>query len=238
MESDMRDWFYDEFQQIGVDYSKIENTDNYDEQMESFRDYDMEAKELVDKLGVVSKEAVAVDFGCGTGAFSIHAAKHFKKVYAVDISKEMLDIASSKAKKCNIENIEFVNSGFLNFSINEKVDLINTKWAFHHLPDFWKQAALLNMNNILKLNGALFLSDVVFKFDADYEKKIELLINKIGKDHSDNFASETKVHIRDEYSTFDWIIKGMLERAGFEIKKANIENVLQSEYFCRKIKSF
>ena len=27
-------------------------------------------------------------------------------------------------------------------------------------------------------------------------------------------------HVRKEYSTMDWIMQGMIERAGFEIEKA------------------
>ena len=34
-----------------------------------------------------------------------------------------------------------------------------------------------------------------------------------------SMADETVIHIRDEFSTWDWIMKGMLERAGFTIEK-------------------
>ena len=120
----------------------------------------------------------------------------------------------------------------------EKVDVVYSKWAFHHLPDYWKQAGLLNMNKMLKPDGILFLSDVVFKFDPDYDKNIEALLNKLSKDFSTDFVEETKIHIRDEYSTFDWILQGLIERAGFNIERSETEDSLLSEYFCRKIKSF
>lgn len=138
----------------------------------------------------------------------------------------------------NIDNIEFCNSGFLQFQPTEKVDIIYTKWAFHHLPDYWKQAGLLNMNKMLKPRGVLFISDLVFKFDPDYETNIDTFINEISKDFSKEFVDETKLHIRDEYSTFDWILQGLIERAGFNIENSSAEDSLASEYFCRKIKSF
>ncbi len=235
----MKDWIYNEFKHVGVDYSQKENAEIYDDQMESFRDYENEAKLIIDGCGFKNPEnSTVIDIGCGTGAFAIHAAKYFKKVYAVDVSKEMLHIAKSKAKVKGIENIEFCNSGFLQFQLNTEVDLVFSKWAFHHLPDYWKQAALLNINKMLKMDGVFFLTDLIFKFETDYVKKTDTMINELSKSFSEEFISEIKVHIKDEYSTFDWILRGLIERAGFCIEKINAVETLASEYFCRKVRSF
>jgi ubiquinone/menaquinone biosynthesis C-methylase UbiE len=235
----MKDWIYDEYRHVGVDYSQKTNATIYDDQMESFRDYENEARIFIEKLGASeAKSLTAVDIGCGTGAFSIHASKYLKKIYAVDVSEEMLKIAKYKAEINEISNIEFCHSGFLQFQPNEKADVVFSKWALHHLPDYWKQAALLNINKMLKPSGILFLSDVVFKFAPDFEKSTDILLDELSKDFSKDFVEETKVHIRDEYSTFDWILQGLIERAGFHIEKSNTEDCLASEYFCRKLKSF
>ena len=150
----------------------------------------------------------------------------------------MLNAASTKAKEKNIGNIEFHHSGFLPFQPKEKADIINTKWAFHHLPDYWKQAGLLNMNKMLKINGILFMSDVVFKSDPDYEANIDILISQLSQDFSKEFVNEVKIHIRDEYSTFDWVLQGLIERAGFNVEQVNTDDILESEYVCRKVQSF
>lgn len=235
----MKDWIYNELNHVGVDYSKKDNTGIYDEQMESFRDYEKEVEDFLSQLNVSNPQALTViDMGCGTGAFSIHAAKYLKKIYAVDVSQEMLNIASSKARELDIKNIEFCHSGFLQFKPDEEADIVFTKWAFHHLPDYWKQAGLLNMNKMLKSGGILFLSDLVYRFVPDYEANIDGLLNELSRQFTKDFVEETKIHIRDEYSTFDWILEGMIERAGFSIEKVNTDNRLASEYFCRKIKSF
>jgi ubiquinone/menaquinone biosynthesis C-methylase UbiE len=235
----MNDWIYDEFHHVGVDYSQKGNVHDYDHQMERFRDYDQEAKEFLEKLDVSHpQELTVVDLGCGTGAFALHAAQYFKHIYAVDVSQEMLHIVSSKAKNRHIENIEFCHSGFLRFHPTEPVDIIHTKWAFHHLPDYWKQAGLLNMNNMLKPGGILFLSDLVFTFDPDYKTTIETFLCELSQDFSNAFVEETKTHIREEYSTFDWILQGFIERAGFNIEHSYTDDRLASEYFCRKITSF
>ncbi|MCX9029578.1 MAG: class I SAM-dependent methyltransferase [Candidatus Methanoperedens sp.] len=39
-----------------------------------------------------------LEFGTGTGSFAIEAAKHCAKIFAVDISHQMLEFARRKAK--------------------------------------------------------------------------------------------------------------------------------------------
>ncbi len=235
----MKDWIYNEFNQVGVDYSKSDTANEYDREMESFRDYQQEVEAFIEKLDISNPdELTIVDIGCGTGAFSIHAAKYFKEIQAVDVSEEMIKVASTKADAKGIRNIVFHNSGFLQFQPKAQVDIINTKWAFYHLPDYWKQAGLLNMNKMLKLNGILFMSDVVFQFDLEYESNTDKLISRLSNDFSEEFVDEVKIHIRDEYSTFDWVLQGLIERAGFSIQHVSTDDVLESEYLCRKIRSF
>ncbi len=238
MNKKLKDWMYNEFNQVGVDYSENETVNEYDSEMESFRDYEQEVEAFLEKLNISDPgKLTVIDIGCGTGAFSIHAAKHFKQIHAVDVSKEMINAASAKAEAKNIKNIEFHNSGFLQFQPKMEADIINTKWAFHHLPDYWKQVGLLNMNKMLKLDGIMFMSDVVFKFDPDYEANTDTLIRQLSKDFSEDFINEVKIHIRDEYSTFDWVLQGLIERAGFSIEQMNTDDVLESEYVCRKVQS-
>lgn len=251
----MKDWIYNEFKHVGVDYSKSDYAGVYDDQMKSFRDYEAEAKEFIKKLGVANNEMLSgeslakpvvtnsetltvVDIGCGTGAFAIHAAKYLKKIYAVDVSDEMLKIAKSKAKMNAIKNIEFCQSGALQFRLAREVDVVFSKWAFHHLPDYWKQVALLNFNKLLKINGILLLADWVFRFDSDYEAYMESIFGNLSNHFDNDFVDEAKLHVKEEFSTFDWILRGMIERAGFFIEKMDAEDPLASEFLCRKIKSF
>lgn len=231
----MKDWFYNELNHVGVDYSQKETASIYDDQMESFRDYAKEAKLFIEKLNVDAPEEMSVvDIGCGTGAFAVHAAKYLKTVHAVDVSKEMLNIARAKAESFNIKNIEFHHSGFLQFQTDEEVDVVFSKWAFHHLPDYWKQAALLNINKMLKIGGLFLLTDFVFKFDSEFEENTDRLLCELSKKFDKDFIEETKMHIREEYSTFDWILHGLIERSGFVVERMDASDPLASEYFCRK----
>jgi ubiquinone/menaquinone biosynthesis C-methylase UbiE len=231
----MYDWMYDEFQHVGVDYAQQEHVDEYDPQMQDFRDYAQEAKDFLNTVQVTEPHMLTtIDLGCGTGAFALHAAQYFRHVHAVDVSPAMLRAASAKAQERQIENVTFHHSGFLRFQPPEPVDILHTKWAFHHLPDYWKQAALLNINSMLKPDGILFLSDLVFTFDPGYKATTEALIQKLSHELSDTFIEEVKIHIREEYSTFDWILQGLLERAGFTIEQYRTQDQLVYDYVCRK----
>ena len=54
---------------------------------------------LIRKLETLPKRIVAFDIGAGTGYFTVHLAKLFKKVYAVDVSLDMAKILASKGLK-------------------------------------------------------------------------------------------------------------------------------------------
>ena len=48
------------------------------------------------------------------------------------------------------------------------------------------------------------------------------------------YAGQAESHIRCEFSTFGWIMEGLLQRAGFEMEQADYSQRLAG-YFCRKI---
>lgn len=233
----MNKWLYNEFKHCGVDYSEAEEADKYDEQHQKFRDYKNEFRIMMDFLGLHDTgDKTIIDLGCGTGAIAIFAADSFKTVYAVDISDVMIEKVKKKIDK-NVHNLIFVNAGFLSYNHEgEPADLVVTKAAFHHLPDFWKQIALLRMNRMLKMGGLLYIHDIVFQFDPqEYESRINAWISRFEEVAGKEFRLEVETHIRDEYSTFDWILRGMLEKAGFAVEKSHSYDGFVTEYSCRKV---
>jgi putative AdoMet-dependent methyltransferase len=230
-------WKYNESKHCGVDYSSAEEVAVYDTRHQQFRNYEKEVYEFLTELSADDTHALTlIDLGCGTGAFSIHAADHFRKIYAVDISELMLKVAREKAEKKNIRNISFNNGGFLSYHHEfEPVDIVLSRFAFHHLPDFWKQTALLNINGMLKTNGLFYLYDVIFNFDPSrYEESINGWMMSFAEKVSPQFLREFETHIREEYSTYGWILEGMLERAGFTIEKKETPDNVHMMFRCRK----
>jgi ubiquinone/menaquinone biosynthesis C-methylase UbiE len=171
----MTNWIYNESKHCGVDYSDEKQADGYDEVHQQFRNYAKEFDGMVEFLNLSNAQEISViDLGCGTGASTIFASHKFKNIFAVDISDVMISKAREKAISANCRNIEFHIGGFLSYvHQSPSVDLIIAKHTFHHLPDFWKQIALYRMNKMMKLNGIIYLCDVVFNLESnDYKTKI------------------------------------------------------------------
>lgn len=233
----MDNWLYDEFRHCGVDYSNAGEAERYDDRHRRFRDYEKEFRGMMDFLGLRdTKDKTVIDLGCGTGAASIFAADLFKTVYAVDVSAVMIEKAKTKIDR-DVHNVRFVNAGFLSYEHEgEPADLVITKAALHHLPDFWKQVALLRINTMLKMGGMLYIHDVVFHFDPhEYDGRINSWVSGFEKTAGKEFRLEVETHIRDEYSTFGWIMKGMIEKAGFAVEKYRSDDGFVTEYACRKV---
>lgn len=232
----MENWTYNEFKHCGVDYSDMNKAAEYDKNHGKFRDYGKEVGYIIHELALEnSKDLTLIDLGCGTGAFSIHAAEYFKKIYAIDVAEAMIQLAKQKSDK-QTDNICFVNAGFLSYEHNEEpADIVITSAALHHLPDFWKQIALIRINKMLKMNGLFYLFDIVFQFEPiDYKKKINNYISEFIEKAGMDFKTEVETHLRDEFSTFDWIMKGLITNAGFRIEKSRSHDGFSTEYICVK----
>jgi len=228
-------FIYNEFSHPGIDHSDKKYPAKYDEKMEKMRNYETEAQKMVELLKI-NKNDVIIDIGAGTGGLTLQLAKFCKRIYAVDTSAAMLSRAKEKSEKLKIKNIEFINSGFLNYSHKgEEPSIITTKMALHHLPDFWKVIALKKIHDILKNDGRFFLSDVILSFEpGDYETIFNNWKDQLGKEVDKEFANESVIHVNEEFSTFEWLMDKIIEKAGFKIKQKNILDKLRMEYYCIK----
>lgn len=224
-------WQYDEFEQVGTDYGSRAEVEIYDESHSSFRDMEAESLKVLDLLGIEAGDSI-IDFGCGTGTFAIQAAQRCGKVHAVDVSREMLNRAEQKAVQAGVFNIAFHHAGFLTYVHTDKaVDAVATTFAFHHLPDFWKGIALKRLHAMLKPGGRFYMHDVIMD-EADALNNIQALIEKLGKAGGKALREDTERHFKNEYSTYDWVIDGLLQRAGFAAQSKQIEEGVLGTYLC------
>lgn len=228
-------WQYIEIQQVGVDYSNYAEVEKYDARMQQLRDIKSEITNLIEATNPTAESRV-LEFGTGTGEFAIAISEISKHVTAVDVSNAMLDYARKKAEINKINNIDFQHSGFLTFSEPpEQFDIIFTQLALHHLPDFWKSIALNKIYNLLKKGGAFFLKDVVYPSGiTNYDSFFSNIIEGVKNSAAEEFTKEYITHIRDEFSTLDWILEGLLHKSGFSILKTNVENEFIYSYLCVK----
>lgn len=163
-------WRFNEFEQTGKDYGQQEEVDEYDSDHNQFRDLEEQAHEALTALDL-DDESKIIDFGTGTGTFPIVASNEGHQVTAVDVSEHMLNVARKKAQESGIDDIDFVQDGFLTYDVSPPFyDAAVTSYALHHLPNFWKSIALKRLNNLLVEDGTLFVRDVVLKKENPVEQ--------------------------------------------------------------------
>jgi cyclopropane fatty-acyl-phospholipid synthase-like methyltransferase len=148
----------------------------------------------------------------------------------------MLALCEEKARARGLTNIETHCAGFLTHRHNaEPVDAVVSVAALHHLPDFWKAIAVKRIHEMLKPGGKFYLFDVVFPFSVEeFREQLDGWLQGMQNAGGQAMAYATATHIRDEHSTFDWIMTGMLERAGFHIDRTFSDFPLSSAYVCTR----
>lgn len=111
---------------------------------------------ILDRLAVKAEDVV-VDFGCGSGYYTVPLAKMAKRVIAIDSQNEMLEKASRYAAKNGVK-VEFYQSDGKSVPVSDSVaDLIFLRRVFHELDD--KQAVLKELTRLLKRKGRLVIME-------------------------------------------------------------------------------
>src|SRR6266851_2851539 len=221
-----RDWYYNQRRQLGLDSAVASIYDRHD-------DSDIRARAALTMLGVQRGWRVA-DIGCGNGVLAVEAALMGADVDAVDISPAMLALASIQAKDRRVA-IRTQPAGLLSFAYQpNSYDLIVSEFTLHHLPDFWKAVALSRIYDALKPGANFYLRDIVFVSMPDgRDRDIDQWADFNTKNH--DFARDTVVsHMRDEYSTFGWVIERMLTEVGFTLVSVDYSAPMHGTYLLQK----
>jgi 2-polyprenyl-3-methyl-5-hydroxy-6-metoxy-1,4-benzoquinol methylase len=223
-----RDWYYNERGRIGLDTAVV-SLCNHDE------DSELRARAALEMLGVRPGWRIA-DIGCGNGIFACEAALMGAEVDAIDISPAMLQLAERYAHSRHAP-IRTRSSGLLSFAYEpNSYDLIVSEFTLHHLPDFWKAVALSRIYAALKPGANFYLREIVFVSIPDgCERSVEQWADFNIKNH--NFERDSVVtHMRDEYSTFGWVMERMLTEVGFILVSADYHAPLHGTYLLQKPK--
>ena len=177
-------------------------------------------------------ETTLVDLGCGTGLLALAAAPHCRRVVAADPSPAMAAVVRERA--AGVANVEVVEAGFLTYEHRgEAPQLVHTRNALHHLPDFWKGLALARIRRLLAPGGVLIVRDLVYPFPPqDATAELEAWFAGAAATPAEGWTrAELEEHVRAEHSTFSWLLEPLLERAGFAIRSAEHRGVYAT-YVC------
>ncbi len=218
-------------QQVGTDYTDLKEIAAYDERMAAFRDVDAENRALLGLLALPSGASV-LEIGCGTGRFARAAAAAGLAVTAVDVSAAMLEYVAKKSEDDGLPKIATQHAGFLTMDLPAGTfNAAVSGAALHHLPDAWKFVALRNIARALKPAGQLILYDVVFSLKPG--DRPEACFERFATAYP-GMRLEAARHVAKEFSTYDWIMEGLLTRSGFEILSTDRRSENFALFHCRK----
>ncbi|HEX2071196.1 MAG TPA: class I SAM-dependent methyltransferase [Thermoleophilaceae bacterium] len=228
-------WFVDE-----LDYAGRENLDaSHATRYDAKEDADAAAEVALLAGHGLTPESIVVELGAGTGQFTVEVARAGARVIAVDVSPVMLRQLEAKVASIGLSNVEVVRAGFLTYEhLGAAADFVYSRFALHHLPDFWKAVALDRARRTLASGGLLRLWDVVYDFDPSAaEDRIEAWCATGGDAIEAEWSrAELEEHVRDEHSTFTWLLEPMIRRAGFEIVEAeHSEDQIFAKYLARAV---
>lgn len=222
-------WLFDELAHVGAEHLDAAYVSTYDPTRDVAR---------LRALGL-EPTSTLVDLGAGTGALALAAAPFCRRVVAVDVSAPMLDALRSQAGRRGLSNIECVRAGFLTYTHRGgPADVVCSRHALHHLPDFWKAIALTRVAGILRPGGVFWMRDLVYAFDPqDAGRVFEAWLAEAARRPDVGWTrEELTTHIRDEHSTFTWLLEPMLERAGLLIRQREYsESRIYATYVCDRI---
>jgi ubiquinone/menaquinone biosynthesis C-methylase UbiE len=110
-----------------------------------------------------------VDFGSGTGAYSLAAAEVVGsdgKVYALDVQKDMLQKLQDEARKRGLNNIEIIWADLDRLNGTklrpESIDAVIASNVFFQISD--KDIACIEIKRILKTGGRVLVVDWLSSF--------------------------------------------------------------------------
>lgn len=228
-------WIFDELTHAGFEHVTPEHVEGYDAKAQFDPTPDLH---LLQNLGLNPLSTV-LDLGAGTGEFSLAAATLCRMVYAVDISPAMLSVLRNKVAAQRVENLEIREGGFLSYRPQgDPVDVVYSRNVLHHLPDFWKVQALRRVHSMLKPSGVFRLCDLVYSFPPEEtEARIGGWLERAPTDAREGFPrNELEAHVREEFSTFNWLLEPMLAQAGFEVEQVHYSlSGIFAEYVCRRL---
>jgi SAM-dependent methyltransferase len=221
-----RTWYPDERALAGPEHLDADSVATYDAKTH----LDLEASlELLRRYGL-GCDATLVDLGCGTGLLAAAAASEARRVVGVDPSAAMLEVARGRSGE-----VDWVEAGFLTYEhVGDPPQLVHSRHALHHLPDFWKGVALTRIHDLLAPGGVLVLRDLVYDFEpAETDGWIEDWLAGAAPTPAEGWTrGELETHVRTEHSTYAWLLEPLLERAGFEILERDVDGRIYGTHVC------
>lgn len=230
-------WLLDEVASAGRENLDVDHVARYDAKEDAAAAAEVE---VLQALGL-GDHSIVVDLGAGTGQFTLAVAPVCAQAIAVDVSPVMLRRLQTKIHQSGLENVRMVQAGFLSYA-HEGVaaDCVYSRYALHHLPDFWKSLALERIRAMLRPGGIFRLWDVAYHFEpADAPARIEAWCATAAANADVEVEwnrSELEEHVRDEHSTYTWLLEPMMAHSRLAIETVEYsDDRMFAQYVARAV---
>lgn len=145
---------------------------------------------------------VVLDIATGGGHTALKIAPFVRRVFATDISLNMLTAARNFISQSGAENATFASAGAEAMPFNEEIfDLVTCRIAAHHFSDC--SAFLRESLRVLKKSRYLLLQDLTVPENKEFARDVE------------KFESLRDPSHRRAYSPSQWV--KMFENAGLQV---------------------
>lgn len=141
-----------------------------------FRDLLFPPKSKLIELGIIGAGNHILDYGCGTGSYSIVAARlvgDSGRIYALDIQPLAIQRLEKLISKKRLKNVKTIHSDCATGLEKDTIDVILLFDTFHDLND--PDGVLKELHRVLKLKGILCVND--------HHMKEDQILSEITKNH-------------------------------------------------------
>lgn len=131
---------------------------------------------------LVERGQTFLDYGCGTGAFTIPAARMVGKkgkVYAVDCFPRQLEIVKENSRKRGLQNVETILSDKRMGLPEQCVDVVWMCDVLHEVRE--KRVVLEELHRVLRRDGVLAIYDGMKEAALNYTSGLFSLTGQDGK---------------------------------------------------------
>jgi ubiquinone/menaquinone biosynthesis C-methylase UbiE len=149
----------------------------------------------------LTREQDALDLGCGAGHTALALAPRCRRVVAVDVTAEMIEVAAALAAERGAANVELRRADVAALPFEDaSFDVVTSRYSAHHYHD--PARALREAARVLRPGGRFLLVDTV----APESPALDTFLNaaELLRDGS---------HVRN-WRVSEWL--SMLREAGFE----------------------
>jgi ubiquinone/menaquinone biosynthesis C-methylase UbiE len=135
-----------------------------------------------DGCNLVQEGHTFLDYGCGTGDFTIATARKVSatgKVYALDYFPRQLEIVSRRSEKAGLDNVETILSNSQTGLPDESVDVVWLCDVLHEIKE--RRAVLEELHRVLRSDGILAVHDGMEEETLHYTDDLFSLVARDAK---------------------------------------------------------